>query len=743
MATPHDRQDGATPAQWTRRDFMGSALSAGGLVIAMNLPLPARAATRAGRAPAELNAWLRIAPDDTITILVDRSEMGQGVYTALPTLIAEELEIDLARVAIVAAPVGDAYFNAANVGQVTGTSNSVQDAWVKLRTAGAQARTLLIAAAAARWGVDPRECRARHGVISNAAGDRLTYGAVAADAARLPLPTQVALKPASEFRLIGRGLPRTDTPAKVDGSAQFGIDVRLPGMLYGALAQSPVLGGWPDSVDSAEAQKMPGVRLVLALDSGVLVVADHYWQALAARRALRVRWNPGPNAALDNAAIRAALRRTEAEDPGLVARADGDARAALQRAARTHSAIYEVPLLAHATMEPMNCTADVHVGGCDLYVGTQVQQLSQAAAAVAAGVPPDQVRVHTTFLGGGFGRRLDVDFIPAAVAGSHALGRPVQVIWTREDDMTHDTYRPPALERISAGFDAAGKLDAFQLHVVSPLITARMFPPVTGVDPEVVEAAVSCAYGIPNFLVTYTRQEIGINVGYMRSVSHAANCFVIESFVDELAALAGKDPYDFRMALLTTKPRHRRVLETAARLAGWGKPAPGRHLGLALMDGYSTRIAQIVEISVEGGAPRVHRIVCVVDCGQMVNPRIVESQIESGIVFGLTEALWGEITIANGVVQQTNFDGYRVLRANEMPQIVVELLASDAPPGGIGEVAVPLVAPALCNAWFAATGERIRSLPFGAARAPRAGAVKPGSANNDRGSAPRTAASDT
>ena len=743
MATENDHATGAAPAQWTRRDFVGSALSVGGLVIAMNLPLPARAATRSGRAPAQLNAWLRIAPDDTITILVDRSEMGQGVYTALPTLIAEELEIELDRVAIVAAPVGDAYFNAANVGQVTGTSNSVQDAWVKLRTAGAQARTMLVAAAAARWGVAPSECRARHGVITNAAGDRLTYGAVAADAARQPVPARVALKPASRFELIGRGLPRTDTPAKVDGSAQFGIDVRLPGMLYGAFAQSPVLGGWPDSVDSAAAEKMPGVRLVLALDSGVLVVADHFWQALAARRALRVRWNPGPNATLDDAAIRESLRRTEAGDPGLVARADGDAETALKRAARTHSAIYEVPLLAHATMEPMNCTADVHADGCDLYVGTQVQQLSQAAAAVAAGVPPDRVRVHTTYLGGGFGRRLDVDFIPAAVAGSHALGRPVKVIWTREDDMTHDTYRPPALERISAGFDAAGKVDSFKLHIVSPLITARMFPPVTGVDPEVVEAAVNCAYGIPNFLVTYTRQEIGIDVGYMRSVSHAANCFVIESFVDELAALAGKDPYDLRMELLATKPRHRRVLETAARLAGWGKPAPGRHLGLALMEGYATRIAQVAEISVDGGAPRVHRIVCAVDCGQMVNPRIVESQIESGIVFGLTEALWGEITIANGVVQQTNFDGYRVLRANQMPQIVVELLPSDEPPGGIGEVAVPLVAPAVCNAWFAATGERVRSLPLISGRAPGAAAVKRGSGNSDRGSTPQTTASGT
>jgi len=704
----------AVDADVSRRDFIAAAAALGGaLVIALSLPAGARAAARAGAGP-ELNAWLRIAPDDTITILVDRSEMGQGVYTALPTLIAEELEVRLEVLRIVAAPVGDAYFNPGNDGQITGTSNSVQDAWVKLRTAGAQARTMLIAAAADIWGVDPRQCIAKDGAVTNRDGARLRYGALAARAARLPLPQGVALKPRADFALIGRSLPRTDTPAKVDGRAEFGIDVRLPGMLYGAFAQSPVLGGWPDSVDSAAAARLPGVRLVLPLDRGVLVVADHYWQALAARKALKVRWNPGRNATLDNAAIGALLRNAAAADPGLAARTDGDADGALQGAARTHSAVYELPLLAHATMEPMNCTADVRADGCDLYVGTQVQQLAQAAAAPAAGLPPDLVRVHTTFLGGGFGRRLDVDFIPAAVAGSKAAGRPVQVIWTREDDMTHDTYRPPALELISAGFDAAGRLIAWKLHIVSPSVTARMQPPVTGVDPSVVEAAVNFPYDVPNVSVTYTRQEIGIDVGYMRSVSHAINCFVIESFIDELAALCGKNPYDFRIGMLGHRPRHVRVLETAARLAGWGKAARGRHQGLALMQGYGTCLAQIAEISVDGGSPKVHRIVCVVDCGQMVNPAIVESQIEGGIVFGLTETLWGEITIAHGVVQQTNFDGYRLLRANEMPNIEVQLLASDAPPGGVGEVAVPLVAPAVCNAVFAATGKRLRALPIGA-----------------------------
>ena len=703
---------------FTRRDFLGAAaVAGGGLVLALSLPRRARAAA----APSgELNAWLRISADDTITFIVDRSEMGQGVYTALPMLIAEELEVRLDAVRIVAAPVGDAYFNPGNGGQVTGTSNSVQDAWIKLRTAGAQARMMLVAAAAAHWGVATGACLAKDGVISSSTGATLRYGDVAAAAGRLPVPQHVVLKAPAQFSLVGRSVARTDTPDKVDGRATFGIDVRLPRMLYASYAQSPVLGGWPETVDSAVAEKMPGVHAVLATDRGVVVVADHFWQALKARDALKVIWNPGANASLDNRAIGAMLRKAAAAGPGLDARVDGDADHALKSAAKTVKAVYELPLLAHATMEPMNCTADVRADGCDLYVGTQVQQVAQATAAAAAGMTADRVQVHTTLLGGGFGRRLDVDFIPAAVVGSKALGRPVKVIWTREDDMTHDTYRPPALEEISAGFDADNRLVAWKLHIVSPSITARMFPPVVGVDASVIEAAVNFPYAVPNVSVTYSRQEIGIDVGYMRSVSHAPNCFVIESFMDELASAVGRDPYEFRIEMLGSKPRHRRVLEEAARIAGWGRPAANRHQGIALMEGYETRLAQIAEISFEGGALRVHRIVCVVDCGQMVNPKIVESQIEGGIVFGLTAALWGEVTLDRGVVQQTNFDGYRVLRANEMPQIEVHLLASDAAPGGIGEVAVPPVAPAVCNAIFAATGARLRTLPIGAYKPARA-----------------------
>ncbi len=662
--------------------------------------------------PTQLNAWLKISRDNSITVIVDRSEMGQGVYTALPTLIAEELCVDLDAIQIVAAPVGDAYNNPGNGGQITGTSNSVQDAWEKLRLAGAQARTMLTGAAAKQWRVDPNECRAVNGTIVNAHGKSLTYGALADAAAKEPVPKDLVLKARADFTLIGKPLLRIDTPGKVDGSAEFGLDVRLPGMLYATLVQCPVLKGKLKSVDSTAAEKMPGIRKVLVTDDGVVVVADHFWQALKARAALRISWDAGANAQLDNGAIGALLKKTADGGDGLVARSDGNANTALAGAAKALHARYELPLLAHATMEPMNCTADVKPDGCDIYLGTQVQQIAQMTAAAAAGLQPEQVRVFTTLLGGGFGRRLDIDFIPAAVQASKAMAAPVKVVWTREDDMTHDTYRPPALEDMSGAFDASGKLVAVKLHVTSPSITERMFPPVKGVDDSVVEYAINFPYAVPNYLLCYSRQEIGIDVGYMRGVSHPANCFAIESFMDELAAAAGKDPYEFRMALLEHKPRHQRVLKAAAERAAWGQARAGHHQGIAFMVGYTTHIAQVAEISIEAGGIKIHKITCVVDCGQMVNPKIVDSQIESGIIFGLTAALWGEVTLAQGRVQQTNFNNYRLLRGNELPVLDVQLLESEETPGGIGEAAVSLVAPAICNAFFSATGRRLRSLPI-------------------------------
>jgi isoquinoline 1-oxidoreductase beta subunit len=705
----------------SRRELLQrTAYIGGGLVLSLALPGLHGGSRAATNSTSQLNAWLRIGTDDSITILVDRSEMGQGVYTALPTLIAEELEVDPSRVKIVAAPVGDAYVNALNGGQITGTSNSISDAWDRLRKSGAQARSMLITAAARRWRVDPSSCRATNGRITSASGKTASYGELAAAAASVPVPKEVPLKSPAEFRLIGKALPRLDTPSKVDGSAEFGIDVKLPGMLYASIALCPELGGTVASVDSAAALAMPGVRRVVTAASAVIVVAEHFWRAKKARDALRIVWTPGPNVHLDNAAIWSQLNAAAAK-PGISALSSpnvaaalkgGHAAEALKQATRTFAAVYELPLLAHATMEPINCTADVRADGCDIYVGTQAQQLAQAAAAAAAGLKANQVNVHTTLLGGGFGRRLDVDFVPAAVSASKAVGAPVKLIWTREDDMTHDLFRPPAREAVKAGLDEHGKLSAWTLHIVSPSITSRYDP--TSKDPfdSVIEYAQNFPYAVRNFDLTYTREEIGIDVGYLRSVSHAPNCFAIESSIDEIAALVSKNPLEFRSELLTGKPRHLQVLKVVADRSRWGHAPKGHFQGIAFMEGYTSHIAQVAEVSVEAGRLKIHKITCVIDCGQTVNPRIVESQLESGIVYGLTAALWGNVTLRGGRVQQSNFNDYRVLRLSELPLLDVHVIKSDAPPGGVGEAAVPPVAPSICNAIFAATGKRLRTLPI-------------------------------
>lgn len=701
-----------------RRDFLkASALAGGGLVIAFSLPGCGRKQALGSAVGGMPNAWLRIAGDNTITVLVDKSEMGQGVYTALPMLVAEELEVPLAAIRVEAAPPGPEYVNTLIGVQITGGSTSVREGWDKLRQAGATARVMLVQAAAAAWDVDPAECRVEGGRVLNGDGDALTYGAVAEAASKLPVPQDVALKSPDAFTLIGTPARRTDSAGKVDGTAQFGIDVRLPGMLYGALLQPPVLGGKLKSVGAKEtAEGMPGVRGIVPTSSGVVVVADHYWQARQALAALEIEWDDGPNGSLSSRKIAGALSQAASPGSGIAVRSDGDAKAALKAPNRVLQATYRLPLLAHATLEPMNCTADVHADGCDVHVGTQWQDAAQATAAKAAGLDPAQVRVHTTLLGGGFGRRLELDFIPAAVEASKAVGKPVQVIWSREDDMTHDAYRPPAHHRAAGALDGDGRLLAWQLHLVSPSVTARMFPAAVAdpkvADPFAVEAAQNYPYDVPNVAVDYRREEIGIDVGYWRSVSHALNCFTAESFMDELAHAARQDPFEFRRALLGKQPRFRRALEEAAAMAGWGQAPAGRHQGIALMEGYGTHLSQVAEVSVEGGRLKVHRICCAVDCGRMVNPAIVESQIVSGIVFGLTAALWGEITLEGGRVQQANFDGYRLLRMNEMPAIEVKLIESAEAPGGVGEPSTALVAPAVCNAIFAATGRRLRELPI-------------------------------
>lgn len=703
------------PGALTRRDVLKAGAAGTGLILAVSLAGCTKPGSAGGeRKPVSMNAWLRIGTDNSITFLCDRSEMGQGVYTALPTLLAEELGVDPRRIAIEFAPAGEAYRNSLIGAQVTGGSTSVRDAWKQLRLAGAQAREMLKSAAARKWDTTANACRVENGVIISPYGKRLTFGAVAEAAAALPVPQGVALKDAEEFQWIGKPLARLDTPAKVDGSATFGIDVKLPGMLHAALAQPPMLGGKVRRLDDTAAKGMPGVRHVVSTSSGIAVVADSWWQARKARDALRIEWDGSATAALNDGSILRGLKQASS-GAGLVARQVGDADAALESARRVVRAEYQLPLLAHATLEPQVCTADVRAGACDLYIPTQSQGAAQAAAAAAAGLKPGQVNVHTTFLGGGFGRRLEVDVIGAAVEASKEAGKPVKLLWTREDDMTHDAYRPPAWDTAAAGFDGDGRLVAWKLHLTGPSITARVFPgaiPAGSVDPFCVEAAANFPYDVPNILVDWVRHEVGLDVGYWRSVSHALNCFVAESFMDELAYAAGKDPAGFRRALLAKQPRYLEVLEVALRRAGHDKPAEGRFQGIAVMEGYDTFMAQVAEISIADGKVKVHRIVCAVDCGQAVNPDIITAQVESSVIFGLSAALWGEINVQGGRVQQTNFHDYRVLRLDEVPAIETHLVSSDNPPGGIGEPATALVAPAVCNAIFAATKQRLRSLPI-------------------------------
>jgi isoquinoline 1-oxidoreductase beta subunit len=702
----------------SRRGFLKStAAAAGGLVIACYIPGCSRPEEKMKQAgPPKLvkaNAFLQIGTDGSITVFCDKSEMGQGVYTALPTLIAEELGVAPTAVKVEFAPAGSEYVNKLLGGQATGGSTSVREAWDKLRMAGAEARTRLIAAAAKEWGAPAQSCTVADGYVLFTSR-RKSFGELVEAAAALPAPENVQVKSQDDFKYIGKTLPRLDTAAKVDGSAQFGIDMRLPNMLYASLAQPPELGGSVKSFNSDKAKAMPGVREVLQTSSGVAVIADSWWQARQARDALDIQWNPGSTAKINNASIYAGLKAAS-NGKGLEVRKQGDADAGWKANKRRVEATYELPMLAHATLEPQNCTVEFRDDGCHLYAPTQAQQMAQAAAAEAAGLPPEKVFVHTTFLGGGFGRRLDIDFIPAAVECAKAINKPVKLLWTREDDTTHDKYRPPARNTLSGAFDANGKLDTVKVRLVAPSITSRWAPgavPEGTPDPFAIEAVHNFPYDVPNLYVDYIQHEIGFDVGYWRSVSHALNCFTVESFMDELAAEAQLDPVEFRRSLLAKQPRWLSVLDAATHKANWGRPPAGRHQGVALMSGYDSYLAQVAEISLDGDKLKVHRIVCAIDCGQMVNPGIVQAQAEGGIVFGLTAALFSEINVVGGKVQEQNFDTYRMLRINEAPAIEVYLLESGEKPGGMGEPSVALVAPAVCNAIYAATRKRLRKLPI-------------------------------
>jgi isoquinoline 1-oxidoreductase beta subunit len=698
-----------------RRFLQGGTAVAGGLVLGFHLPAGGRSA-RAGAGETAINAWLRIAPDDTITVVVAHSEMGQGVHTSLPMLLAEELEVDWTKVRAEFAPTAEVYRNRMFGIQGTGGSTSIRSSFEHLRRAGATAREMLRRAAAEAWGVPVEGCRAQGGrVVHEASGRAAGYGGLAAAAAKLEPPAEVPLKKPGDWSLIGTAVPRLDVPAKVDGSAGFGIDVTLPGMLTATILASPVFGGRLKSVDEAPALAVAGVRAVVPLEAAVAVVAEGYWPALKGLEALAPVWDEGPHAAMSDATIRAELSAA-LEQEGAVAFGQGDLAAALAGADRRLEAAYEVPYLAHATMEPMNATARVTDTGVEIWAPTQGQGPIQQAVAGLLGLAPAQVEVHTTFLGGGFGRRFETDFVVQAVFVSKAAGAPVKLVWSREEDMRQDFYRPAAMAHFSAGLDGAGKPLAWYARLASPSIMSRALPHLVkdGIDPTSVEGVSDTPYGVANLRVAYAMRHFGVPVGFWRAVGNSQNAFFVESFVDELAHAAGRDPLAFRLDLLGEHPRHRKVLESAAEAAGWGRAAPaGRFRGLALHESFGSIVAEVAEISLaEGREIKLHRMTCAIDCGRTVNPDTVVAQMESGIVYGLTAVLFGQITIDAGRVREGNFDSYPMLQLAHMPAVEVQIVESGAALGGVGEPGTPPAAPALTNALFAATGKRIRSLPL-------------------------------
>ena len=697
-----------------RRAFLQTAGGAGAaLVIGFRIP------TRGEQEPAPFapNAWLRIGADDSVLVIVDRSEMGQGVATSLPMLLAEELEADWTKVQIEFAPADKAYINPLFGLQGTGGSSSIRAAWTPLRKAGAAAREVLIAAAAQRWGVKATECHAERGaVVHTKSKRRLRYGQLATRAATLPVPTDVPLKDRKDWHIAGKPTKRLDTPSKTNGRAKFGIDTWVPGLRVAVVARSPVFGGKVKSFDATAAKAVEGVHTVVQISSGIAVVASGYWPAKLGRDVLKVEWDEGPGATVSSASI-SQLFAERAGQSGAVARHDGDPEGGLGGAASKVDADYELPFLAHTTMEPMNATAHVRADGVDIWAPTQFQQGAQGLGAQIGGVPPEKVQVHTTYLGGGFGRRFELDFIQEALEVSKASGAPVKVIWSREDDIRNSQYRPANFHRMHAGLGADGRPVAWTHRVVAPSIMARVFPNMVqnGLDGEAVEGGMGMPYAVPNVHVDYVLTDTGIPVGFWRSVNNSFNAFAVESFIDECAAAAKADPFEYRRGLLTNAPRHRGVLELAAAKAGWGTPAPaGRARGIAVFKSFESFVAQVAEVSVSpAGEVRVHRVVCAVDCGQYVNPDTIEAQMQGAIVFGLTAALKGAITIDKGRVQQSNFNDYEMLHLAEMPVVEVYIVPSTEAPGGIGEPGTPPIAPAVCNAIFAATGKRIRKLPIG------------------------------
>lgn len=714
-----DEKDKEERKGFSRRTFLvTSAAAGGGLLLGVYLPRSIGAKAQVADGIFAPNAFLRIRPDDSITLIMPQVEMGQGTYTSMSMLIAEELEVDLVKVILEAAPPSDKLYANPLLGfQVTGGSTSVPGFWEPLRRAGATARVMLIQAAAVQWSVDPASCRAEKGEVVSPTGQRLNYGALVDAAAKLPVPDKVALKDPKDFTLIGTPAKRLDTPEKVNGKAKFGIDAMIPGMKFATVAACPVFGGKLKSVNDSKAIAIKGVHQVVRIDNAVAVVGDHMWAAMQGLAALDIEWDEGPNANVSTESIVEQMARASQHD-GVVARSDGDVAKSMPTAAKRIDAVYEMPFLAHAAMEPMNCTVQVTKDSCDIWVGIQVVSRAQATAAEVTGLPPERIQVHNHLIGGGFGRRLDVDGITQAVAIAKQVDGPVKIVWSRKEDIQHDVYRPYYYDRFTAGFDAQDRLVAYHHRVTGSSILARWAPPafVNGLDEDAINgAAKEMPYAIPNILVDYVRDEPpGLTTGWWRGVGPTHNVFVVESFIDELAVETKKDPVEFRRSLLGKQPRVLGVLNLVAEKAGWGTSLPdsvGR--GVSVQFAMGTYLSQVAEVEVsKEGEVKVRRVVCAVDCGQIVNPDTIVAQIEGGIIFGISAALWGEITLRGGRVEQHNFNDYRVLRINETPLIEVHLVKNTEAPGGIGEPGTIGVAPAMANAIFAVTGKRVRKLPI-------------------------------
>jgi isoquinoline 1-oxidoreductase subunit beta len=706
-----------------RREFLkaGAALG-GGLLISLYVPefVPAARAADSAAKPTALNAFVRIGTDESVTVISNHSEMGQGIYTSLPMLLNEELEADWARVRVESSPV-DAVYNHTVFGiMMTGGSTTTNSEYDRFRKMGAMARIMLISAAAQSWNVDPQTCRAAKGyVIHTPTGRRASYGSLAEAASKIPPPKDIPLKEAKDFTLVGKPMHRLDTPSKTNGTAQFGLDVYIPGMLTAVVARAPVFGGKVVSFDAEKARAVPGVVNVVQVPSGVAVIAKGFWPAKLGREKLEVNWDEGPGAGVSTVAMReqfSALSKT----PGAVARKVGDPAAALAGAVKTITAEYEVPYLAHCMMEPLNTVVDLHEDRCEIWTGTQFQTGDRAAAAKVAGLKPEQVTLHTTLLGGGFGRRANpaCDFVTEATEVAKAAKAPVKIVWTREDDIRGGWYRPMWYDHFAAGLDASGNPVAWTHTIVGQSIMAgTMFESYgikNGIDSASVEGAADILYGIPNLQVELHTTKNEVPVQWWRSVGHSHTGFSVEAFLDEVAHAGGKDPYQLRRTLLAGQPRMLAVLDLAAQKANWGSALPaGRARGIATHFSFDSYVAQVAEVSVEkDGTVRVHRVVAAVDCGQTVNPDTVKAQLEGGIVFGLTAALKTEITLEKGRVQQRNFNDYPMVRMFESPTIEVYIVPSTEHPTGVGEPGVPPVAPAVANAIFAATGKRVRRLPI-------------------------------